>query len=72
MEKEKLERFLNKTVKILSDAGNGKVFSYSGKITEVTADDISLFSERFGDTIISNQLVLQITESKGKQHKPGN
>ena len=64
MEKEKLLRFLNKDVKILADAGNGKVFSYRGKLTEVTDADISIVSARFGETVLMLQLVLQVTEER--------
>ena len=64
MEKVRLEKFLGKQVKILSDAGNGKVFTYSGKVTDVSDTDISIFNERFGDTVLLHRLVLQITEKK--------
>ena len=69
METEKLIRFLQKDVKVLADAGNGKVFTYKGKVTEVTDSDISIMSVKFGETILMNQLVLQITENGGTNDK---
>jgi len=62
MEAEKLRQFLNKgKVKILTDAGNGRVFIYFGELTEVN-DDSSFIIDRKGQTLISNKLILQISD----------
>ena len=63
MKKEKLEKFLHKKVKVLADVGDNKVFSYLGELTEVTDDNISIVHEKFGETVLNNKLVLQISEN---------
>ncbi len=65
MEADKLKRFLDKNAKLLVDAGGGKVFTYSGRVTSVTDNDISIVSLKFGETVLMNKMVLQITESNG-------